>query len=90
MTGAVEWNLPKSAPCPPTGKRRRVGDTPGSGAEMALLDIVGLTKRLDEGQRDLNDRLDRVIALLEALLDVAPGRGEMERPHGRFDAARTS
>lgn len=40
---------------------------------MALLDIVGLTKRLDEGQRELNDRLDRVIVLLAALLDAASG-----------------
>lgn len=58
---------------------------------MALLDIVGLTKRLEDGQLDLNDRLDRVIELLEALLDAAAGQGRHEvAPRSVRRAAKTA
>jgi hypothetical protein len=39
---------------------------------MGLMDINGFAKRLEEGQGELNDRLDRIIELLEAVCAMLP------------------
>jgi hypothetical protein len=39
---------------------------------MGLIDITGLARTLEEGQGELNDRLDRIIELLETLCAMSP------------------
>lgn len=44
----------------------------GNSRVMSLMDITGFAKRIEEGQGELNDRLDRIIELLEVLCAMLP------------------
>lgn len=53
---------------------------------MGLIDITGLAKRLEDGQGELNDRLDRIIELLETLsamsmASLSSNPVPLRRPH---------
>lgn len=52
---------------------------------MRLIDIAGLARRLEEGQGELNDRLDRIIELLEVFCatSVSPSDASNTLPFRR-------